>query len=252
MSKAITSTTFNLNIPSTPLSTGEKLIFKLKLDGIQGSINGNFTASLGEGSLTVSSLAATTGYNTAIRSYFNSASIALSSNTDEVILSSNLSSFYGGTYIFVPNPLTGSQNTLYSGTVGYGDVDYPFVSSPSDILLIYLSDGTYVESRILRAYLDTDTPPKLHLKLDTQLSSTVKSDLANQTYTRFLLLSRRPDETNTILSFTKRDGKTSYGFLIPEDIDQDVLANIDTITKEVKQKLLNDQSVINDLSGGGF
>ena len=31
-------------------------------------------------------------------------------------------------------------------------------------------------------------------------------------------LSKREDETNVHLSFTKRDGKTSYGFLIPEDI----------------------------------
>ena len=83
-------------------------------------------------------------------------------------------------------------------------------------------------------------------------SSTLKSALAEQTYTRFLFLSKREDETNVHLSFTKRDGKTSYGFLIPEDINKSVLDNIDTITKEAKQKLLNDQSVISDINGGTF
>jgi hypothetical protein len=41
-----------------------------------------------------------------------------------------------------------------------------------------------------------------------------------------------------ILTFPKRDGDTSYGFVIPSNIAPDVLDNIDTITKEVKQKLL--------------
>ena len=61
------------------------------------------------------------------------------------------------------------------------------------------------------------------------------------------------DETNAYLTFIKHPGQTSYGFLIPENLSPDVLANIDTITKEVKQKLINDQGfVIGDLTGGGF
>jgi hypothetical protein len=238
MPNIITTTSFNLNVTSSALEAGEKLIFKLHLDNISENINGNFTASLGEGSLRVSSLAASTGYNTAVVSYFDTASIGLTSNNDEIILSSNLSSFYGGQYIFVPNPLTGSQNTLYDTPVDYGDVDYVFVPKPFDIVLVYLDDNTYIESRIKSVYTLNS---KLHLTLDTDLSSTLKSNLANQTYTRFLLLSKQPDETNAILNFIKRDGKTSYGFLIPSDISPAVLNNIDTITKEVKQKLLNDR-----------
>jgi cold shock CspA family protein len=60
-------------------------------------------------------------------------------------------------------------------------------------------------------------------------------------YQRFLLLSRVNDETNANTTFRKRDGKTSYGFVIPENLAPDVLANIDTITRQVKQKLLADQ-----------
>ena len=246
MARKTTNTTFNINIPSIPLEKGESIIFKFQCENTSVT---NFTASIAQGSLKVSSLAASTGYATTNIPFFNSASIALSSNTNEIILSSGVSGFHGGQYIFVPNPLGGNESTLYAGDVGYGDVDYPFTINPNDIALIYLSDGTYIETRILNVYKQSGL---IRLSLDISLSTTLKSELAHQTYKRFLILSRRADETNVILSFSKRDGKTSYGFLIPENISTEVLSNIDTITREVKQKLLNDQSVISDINGGTF
>ena len=240
-----TNTTFNINIPSTPLEKGESIIFKFQMEG-NNVPSSNFTASIAQGSLKISSLAASTGYATTNIPFFNSASIATGSNSNEIILSNGVSGFYGGQYIFVPNPLSGSISTLYDE---YGDVDYPFTINPYDIALIYLSDGTYIETRILQAYKQSGL---IHLSLDISLSTTLKSELVNQTYKRFLILSRRTDETNVILNFIKRDGKTSYGFLIPENLSPDVLANIDTITREVKQKLLSDQSVISDINGGTF
>jgi cold shock CspA family protein len=243
MARKITNTTFNINIPSINLEDGEIISFKLQCENTSVT---NFTASIAQGSLKVSSLAASTGYATTNIPFFNAASIATGSNSNEIILSSGVSGFYGGDYIFSPNPLSGSINTLYDE---YGDVDYPFIINPYDIALIYLSDGTYIETRILQAYKQSGL---IRLKLDISLSTTLKSELVNQTYKRFLILSRRVDETNVILSFTKRDGKTSYGFLIPENLSTEVLSNIDTITREVKQKLINDQNVISDINGGTF
>ena len=63
----------------------------------------------------------------------------------------------------------------------------------------------------------------------------------SSSYQSFLVLKRVEDETSAFLTFPKRDGKTSYGFAIPQNLATDVLDNIDTITKEVKQKLLADQ-----------
>jgi hypothetical protein len=243
MAQKTTTTTFNINLPSTPLNVGEKLIFKFQMEGNSTS---SFTASLDTGNLRVSSLAASLGYASTPYPYFSSASIATGSNSSEIIFSPGVSGFHGGDYLFVPNPLSGSISTLYDE---YGDVDYNFVINPFDIILIYLSDNTFVEARVLNVYSQAGL---LRVSLDIELSATLKSELANQTYTRFLVLSRRKDETNLILSFTKRDGKTSYGFLIPENISPTVLANIDTITKEVKQKLLNDQPAIDNINGGSF
>jgi hypothetical protein len=246
MAQKTTNRNFTINIPSVELNAGEKLIFKFGVTNI--SPNNNFTASINEGNLKVSSLAASTGYSvltqTSGTGFFHSASMAdTGSNTTDIVLSSALSGFWDNNYIFVPNPLTGSFNSLYSGSVAYGDVDYNFSPNPPchDIVLVYLDDNTYIEARVLREFLSGSF---LHLTLDTTLSSTLRAALANQTYTRFLFLSRRADETNVITTFSKRDGATSYGFLIPQDLSKNVLDNIDVITKEVKQKLLNDQQSI--------
>jgi hypothetical protein len=238
MPQKITTSTFNINVPAVNLALGEELIFKLQLTSITPELNGNFTASLGEGNLKINSLSTITGYATTTLPFFDTGSIATGSNTNEIILSNSLTSFYGGNYLFSPNPLTGSINTLYDT---YGDVDYPFVLKPYDIVIIYLSDGTYIESTITNVYPSSS---KLHLTLDTDLSTPLKNNLVNGTWTRFLLLSKQQDETNVILNYIKRDGKTSMGFLIPKDISPTVLANIDVITKEVKQKLINDQTTI--------
>lgn len=243
MAEKTTSTTFSVNIPSQNLNVGEKLIFKFQMEG---NTTGSFTASLGPGSLKVSSLAASLGYASTTFSYFSSASIATGSNSNEIVFSPGVSGFHGGNYVFVPNPLSGSVSSLYDE---YGDVDYTFVINPFDIILVYLSDNTFIEARVLSVYSQAGL---LRVGLDISLSATLKAEIANQTYTRFLVLSRKQDETNVILSFTKRDGKTSYGFLIPENISSTVLANIDVITREVKQKLINEQPAIDNINGGSF
>ena len=230
--------TFSINQPSISLNQGDKLIFKLVL---KGNTTNNFTASLTEGSLVVNSLAASTGYSTATCPYFSSSSISASyANGENNVITFNtaISNFHDQNYIFVPNPLTGSESSLYSI---YGDVDYKFTTKPYDIVIAYLSDNTYVESRITSV---SKSGSLLQLTLDTPLSNLYRTDLVSGSFQRFLVLSRLEDETNAYLTFRKREGSTSYGFTIPQNIAPDVLANIDTITKEVKQKLLSDQSQV--------
>jgi hypothetical protein len=230
--------TFTIDQPSISLNKGEKLIVKFNVS----STTNDFTASISQGNLLISSLSTSTGYAVTSCPWLDSASIAsTSSNADSnlLVFSSGISSYHnGGGYIYTPNPLSGSQNDLYST---YGDVDYAFNINPYDIILIYLSDGTYIESRVLQV---TIVNGNLAVVLDNQLSTFAKDNLANATYNRILVLTRQQDETNAYLVYTKRPGQTSYGFMIPNDIAPDVLNNIDVITKEVKQKLLTDQSII--------
>ena len=229
--------TFNINESNVSLEEGDELIFKLVL---KGSNTSNFTASLTQGSLNVSSLAASTGYASTDCPYFDSASISASiattSSNNIITLDAGITSFYDSNYQFVPNPLTGSFNSLYDE---YGDVDYPFSIKTYDIALTYLSDGTYIESRIISTSLSPSSLLQLHL--DAPISNFYANNLMSSSFQRFLILTRLNDETNAHAVFRKRDGKTSYGFVIPENLAPDVLDNIDTITRQVKQKLLADQ-----------
>ena len=233
---------------SSPISLTKTDVLTLEFSQSYVSVNGggsDYTASISQGSLEISSLATSTGYSNTTCPYFNSsslsASIAAGSIANVITFNTALSNFHNNGYQFIPNPLTGSINSLYSSSAAYGDVDYQFNINPYDMVVTYLSDNTYVESRIISSSLSGSF---FQIHLDNEMSTLHRNNIMSGSYTRFLLLKKIKDETNVHLSFIKRAGKTSYGFLIPEDINQDVLNNIDTITKEAKQKLLNDQSVI--------
>jgi len=223
------SDSFNINIPSVALEEGEKIIVKFQLMSTSTS---NFTASFGQGNLTIGSLAVTTGYSSTECPFFDSASMALDSGSNTVIFSTGISNFYDNNYIFVPNPEGLEENSLYGI---YGDVDYKFAAKLFDIFLIHLSDGTFIEYRILQAYVSLG---KLRLVLDSPLSTQVRSELANNTFKRVLLLTRIEDETNAYIIYRKRPGPTSYGFVVPNNLHPDVFENIDKITEEAKKKLI--------------
>jgi hypothetical protein len=236
--------TFNYSDPALELLTGD--IIEIRLRQIYTGTS-NYTASLGAGSVSINSNALATGYNiiNCAVGQFVSASAG-----NELTLSTTLSNLYGGQYQFVPNPLSGSATSSFYEQ--YGDVDYEFTLNPYDIILVYLSDGTYVEAKVLEIHKINN---QTRITLNQTFSTFAISDINNNSYEKMLFLKRIDDETNIYLVFPKRSGQTSYGFLIPNDLSPDVLANIDTITKQVKQKILSDQSApitIGDLTGGGF
>jgi cold shock CspA family protein len=229
------STTFDLN-------AGEKIVFKL----VQlNSTTNDFTASISTGNLTVSSLTPSIGYVSTTCPYLATSSLI----NNELKLTSGSTDLHDNGYIFTPNPLGLPQNPLYPI---YGDVDYPFTIKPFDIILLYLNDGTYVEYRVLSLRVESG---ELIMTLDSSLSETTKTSIANNTLNKFLILTRIKDETNASIIYKKRSGKTSYGFILPDNLSPEVLAKIDTITREVKQKLINEQQTvevnsINTIDGG--
>jgi len=210
----------------------QEISARLVLQGINQS---NYTASISQGSLIISALSLSTGYST-ITCASNNRFLTAQSGSYTFTFNNQLSSFYNSGYLFVPNPLTGSTSPLYST---YGDVDYEFNLNDFSILVLQLSDNTYLEYRIVN--INNDGLSNVSFTVDQTISNQVASELSNGTIKRVLFLTRIEDETNAYLTFTKREGQTSYGFVIPSNLAPDVLANIDTITKEVKQKLLADQ-----------
>jgi cold shock CspA family protein len=238
--------TFNIDTSTLNLSTNDKLEVKLVLK-TPPTVTNDFTSSISQGSLTISSLTPSIGYVSTTCPFLVTSSIS----NNELKLSSGITNLYDDGYIFAPNPTNLPSSSLYPI---YGDVDYPFVIKPYDIILLYLSDGTYVEYRVLNLRIESG---QLIMTLDLPLSSTTKTEIQNNSLNRFLILTRIQDETNAYVIYNKRPGKTSYGFIIPDNLSPEVLANIDTITKEVKQKLLNEQQTIevnsiDTINGGGF
>jgi hypothetical protein len=164
------------------------------------------------------------------------------SYSGSLVLNSSLSYFKD--YLFVPSGSGFTQNSLYKN---YGDVDYIFSPKVGDIISIYYSSGSaYFESPISNVYFDSER--KIYISLSSELPSNLNIPVyGNDTVTKFIILSKINDETNLMLTFDKKPGTTSLGFIIPNNLHPDVLANIDTITKEVKQKLID----LGTSNGGG-
>lgn len=242
------SKTFNVNLPSVNLIQDDNITFRLVLET---PLINNFTASISQGSLTVSSLAPSTGYSSIFSPFIDATATAATDST--IVFNTGITNFYGSTYQFEPNP---TDNTLPVSSLytTYGDVDYPFLLKLFDIFIVYLSDGTFIEYRIINANIISG---QLELTLDKPISNILKDNITNNTFKKMIFLTRIEDETNIILEFKKKAGKNSYGFVIPENIDPIVLKNIDIIAKEVQSKLLSNQPVIqvnsiDTINGGGF
>ena len=167
-------------------------------------------------------------------------------NFTTLYFSSSLSEVYvpsiesGSQVYFAPN-VEGDILDIYNK---YGDVDYAFHLNIGDSIIIKDDRNYSYEFAIKEVIKDSGTGNigfKLLSVMDSTLFNELFFDSTNKRYFEILYLSKIKDETNVLSTFTKKSGKTSYGFIIPENLHPDVLANIDTITKEVKQKLLADQ-----------
>jgi hypothetical protein len=109
------------------------------------------------------------------------------------------------------------------------------------VIVLYWA-GQSSEFKIIRSFnsgsnkcitLDRNLPDSLRIKINDNLDTTTAG------VDKFAILRKVPDETNIILTFNRTTGPTSAGFVIPSNIHPDVLNNIDIITKEVKQKLID-------------
>jgi hypothetical protein len=239
VSKLSDTLSFNLTTDYTSFTIGDKISYEF-ITGSNGFNTTNFTASVLAGGLFYNQLSEyQVGANpTAVSTTSPFISGSYSGN---LILNSSLSYFKD--YLFMPSgssPIV--KNSLFNS---YGDVDYTFSPKAGDIISIYYPGG-YFESAITDSYFNSSG--SIVLALSAELPSNLnKSAYDSNTVTKFLILSKVNDETNLILTFDKKPGTTSLGFIIPNNLHPDVLANIDTITKEVKQKLID----LGTSNGGG-
>jgi hypothetical protein len=229
-----TSTTLIFNVTSSykDFNPGDQIFFKLSQSG---SLPNNATASFAQ-----------TGNLTSFTGLQNSLAIspvginpfATSSASPFISGSDGLNTLYfNGSiaglrdYLYLPST---SSATLYNS---YGVVNNTFSPKVGDTLLIYYNSGNQLqELNIINVNLDNSN---YTIKVSPNLVNNLTlGSYTSTTIDKLLLLSKQPDETNLYLSFIKTQGQTSYGFIVPDNLSPDVLSNIDTITKQVKQKLL--------------
>jgi hypothetical protein len=146
-----------------------------------------------------------------------------------------LANIYGPNFIFLPTGSSFTTSSLYSQ---YGPVNYPFELNVGDIILLTQSSGSIANEYIINSIDQAIDAGKQVIRFGVfpPFPANIGATLFSS-----IFLKKVKDETNIISKFRKATGNTSYGFIIPENLHPDVLANIDTITKEVKQKLLADQ-----------
>jgi hypothetical protein len=153
-------------------------------------------------------------------------------NNNTLFFSSDLSYYYN--YKFLPSGSGFIANTLYNQ---YGYIDNIFKPQIGDIVIINYGTNNIFESEIKKVYITND---RVFLELNETLPNSLNiRKYVNNSINQFLLLNRRKSENNIILTFDKPPGNTSLGLLIPSNLHPGMLKNIDTITKELKGKLID-------------
>ena len=231
--------TINYTTPATSFAIGDKAVFKLTQGGMSTS---NYTASLSAGSLVANTVSVGAGgYPYATASAAN-AGWFIDSITDlglqsDIVFSSNLSQYTG--YLFVPYFESGS--TVYSSSLysTYGDVNTTFLPQTGDKMVMFDNAGVVQDVDILS--ITTGSNLTVTVVPEVLSNWTIKPSLI----TRVLILRKYQDEQNVILTFNKNPGATSYGFTIPETINPNVTANINTLQAAVQSQLLSTQASTN-------
>ena len=168
--------------------------------------------------------------------------------TTQFCLDEQFAVLYG--YLFLPQGYGSYPSSSLYPT--YGDVDYSFTVSPGDFIKFILNGISY-EFEIASTTVTQGTAGTGSVCFN--INGIIPNALVGSfgSVNTVLVLKKLQDETNVILSYAKPSGSTSYGFLIPENLSPEVLANIDTITQQVKTKLIGNQpTIIGSIDGGGF
>jgi len=219
--------TINLNT-SGSANPGDAIEFRFFID--------SNTTGMTSVSMKTGGVLKATATNNAL--FSNNTDVCVDQTENAFYLSSSLNPFYGPSSFFDPlnSTVSASYSTLYNE---YGDIFYPFLLEENDKIVVQASgsSGPIVEYTVLPNFIQGGTD-YVYIPVKEDIAGYFGNMNCGQYY-KILFLKRIVDETSVILNFPKPSGKTSYGFIIPQNINPDVLANIDMITKNVNQQLVD-------------
>ena len=127
-----------------------------------------------------------------------------------------------------------------------GDVNYTTEIEPGDFIILYYvgseiglagnGDLYPISRRIIDIVKDGDSVKSIQVYPD-MLPYITAANI--NLYEKLVFIKKQPDESIVILQGKKRPGKTSYGFLVPQDINPYILQNINTLQSTIQSQILN-------------
>lgn len=234
------SYTITSSLSNIYFTQDQVLGFRMEFSSSYGEfigITGSFSPSL-DSNLIINTSDASVISSSLFVGFYDEGTYATGSNSDEIFFSENLSRYYGQEYLQDTSgeyQTGGAELTKYST---YGDIDENFYIEKYDLLVIKTSTIS-LEYLITDVSL-TDDQNRIGFRVDKPLYQPGNGTFFGE-IEEFIILKRNKDESNVILSFKKPTGKTSYGFLIPQYINPAVMKQINIITKEINQKLIDTQ-----------
>jgi len=218
---------FVINVDNADYSINDKIGFRLFIESNAGIVTSSVLTT------NDSILQAIPSNNSLL---VTTSSICVDQAANSFYLSTQLSPFFSNNYIF--NPLDTVISSSYADLyLEYGNIQYPFAIQENDKIIVQVVDenGPFLEYTVNNVIYAGNGSVYISTKEDI---SGYFGDLCNKYY-KIVFLKRVNDETNLIVNLVKPAGKTSYGFTIPENIASSVLNNIDAITYNTKQQLID-------------
>jgi len=222
---------FNLELPTKKdenslflenyFNTGDKVYVVLQQDELNSQENVTNTVILkSDNRISLNAAGEIISQNT---SFINSIS------GNKIIFNKDVSNFYNkGIFI-------AEESKLYSQ---FGDVNDIFIFKKGDLISIKNSlDNRITTYEILTVTFFNDG------RIGCYIKDEFPSNLTEETFSEIVFIKKQIDETVIVLNFKKTKGSTSYGYLIPNMINPNVLSNINKINKEVKSKLINENDI---------
>lgn len=195
--------------------------------------NSLLTAITAGGGTTYASASAGSGFITSI--------INTTATEASIAFNNSLSQYTD--YEFVPYFESGS--TIYSSSLytQYGDVNALMQPLTGDTMVLQDNNGTTQTYEVLSSQIQQTSPTSSRSMIVDVIPNVVTNWVNSPSLiTRVLILRKYKDEQNVVLTFNKQPGATSYGFLIPEQTNPIVTAQINTLQSAIQSQLLENQN----------
>ena len=150
-------------------------------------------------------------------------------------------------YLDIPNTETSTTFLPEPSSSLYpllGDVNYTTEIEPGDFIIFYYNGsqvgmGSTFLYPITRRVINTrSNGEEIAIEIYPNMPEYINTDNINN-YEKIAFIKKQPDESSVILQGKKRSGKTSFGFLIPQDVNPYILNNINTLQASIQSQILD-------------